>query len=194
MVSTILLLGLLGVATVTDVLRHRIYNWTTYSGSLAAIGLNAVGSMWLSMQGGNEPLGRWLESLGWIGFSHSLLGFLACGFILLVCFVFFKVGGGDVKMMAMLGAFLGPDQGIEAMLWTFVLGACMGLILLVWRMGPLRLIIRVFGHLFWTIRLGRFSPLTDEERSQLQSRLFLAPSSLAAVLIVRFSLLDLLAV
>ena len=32
----------------------------------------------------------------------------------------FKVGGGDVKLIAMLGAFLGPEQGITAMLWTFV--------------------------------------------------------------------------
>ena len=34
-----------------------------------------------------------------------------------------QVGGGDVKLIAMLGAFLGPEQGITAMLWTFVCGA-----------------------------------------------------------------------
>ena len=39
----------------------------------------------------------------------------------------------------MLGAMLGPEKGIEAMLWTFVLGGCMALIVLIWRVGPWRL-------------------------------------------------------
>ena len=63
-------------------------------------------------------------------------------------FRMFRVGGGDVKLIAMLGAFLGLEKGIEAMLWTFVLGGCMALIVLVWRVGPWRLAVRVVaaGH------------------------------------------------
>jgi len=105
-----------------------------------------------------------------------------------VCFVLFKVGGGDVKLIAMLGAFLGPDRGVEAMLWTFVLGACLGLIVLVWRVGPLRLVADVGRHLLWLLRLGRFQPLTPEQRAALQPPLFLAPAALAAAVIVLFSL------
>ncbi len=47
---------------------------------------------------------------------------------MLVLFVFFRIGGGDVKLLAMLGAFLGLEQGIETLLWTFVLGGAVGLI------------------------------------------------------------------
>ena len=104
----------------------------------------------------------------------------------------FKVGGGDVKLIAMLGAFLGPEKGIEAMLWTFVLGGCIGLIVLIWRVGSARLIVHVFRHIVWTLRLGRLSPLTEEERAQLQPPLFLAPCALLAVVIVRFGLVDFL--
>ena len=76
------------------------------------------------------------------------------------------------------------------MLWTFVLGGCMGLIVLVWRVGPLRLAAAAARYLLWAIRLGRLSPLTPDERVQLQPPLFLAPSALAAAVIVRFGLME----
>jgi prepilin peptidase CpaA len=189
MLATILLLGLVLLATVTDLARHKIYNWTTYTGMLAALGLSAAGSACLSLGYGSEDL---LCRLGWISIWDSLLGLAACGLVMLVCFVGFRVGGGDVKLIAMLGAILGLEQGITAMLWTFVLGGCTGVIVLIWRVGPLRLVTRVLRQVLWTLRLGRWSPLSESERAQLQPPLFLAPSALAAVLIVRFLPRDLL--
>jgi prepilin peptidase CpaA len=187
MVATVLLVGLLLVATFTDVAWHRISNWITYPGMLVALGLNLLGTGLLAAGVVDR---RTLLSLGWVGFSESLFGLLACGFVLLVCYVLFKVGGGDVKLMAMLGAFLGPQRGTEALLWTFVLGGCLGLIVLIWRVGPLRLAGRVLRQLLWTLRLGRWSPLAPEERAQLQLPLFLAPNALVAALIVEFALID----
>ena len=132
MIATVLLFALVTVATATDLARHKIYNWTTYPGILAALTLNAVGAI----VGGPGDSSAALDKLvGWIGLGESLTGFLVCGFVMLVCFVFFRVGGGDVKLMAMLGAFLGVQRGIESLLWTFVLGGAMGLIVLVWRVG-----------------------------------------------------------
>lgn len=177
MLATVLLLGLVLVATATDLWRHKIYNWTTYGGILAGLVLDAAGL-------GVEVAGR-----GRVDFREGVVGFLACGFLMLVCFVVFKVGGGDVKLIAMLGAFLGAEGGIEAMLWTFVLGGCMGLIVLIWRVGPMRLTARIFRQIVYTLRLGHWSPLTADEREQLQPPLFLAPCALVAVIIVRFGLL-----
>ena len=171
MLATIFLLGSILLATATDLLWHKIYNWTVYPGMLAALGLSAAG---------------W----GFVELSESFLGFLACGLVMLFCYVTFKIGGGDVKLIAMLGAFLGVENGIKAMLWTFVLGGCMGLILLIWRVGPMRLTGRVFRHVVCTLRVGRISPLDEEERAQLQPPLFLAPCALAAVLIVLFAPLE----
>jgi prepilin peptidase CpaA len=189
MVATILLLGLMLLATATDLARHKIYNWTTYTGILAALALSAAGSACLSLGYGSEDL---LRRLGWISIWDSLLGLAACGLVMLVCFVGFRVGGGDVKLIAMLGAILGLEQGITAMLWTFVLGGCTGVIVLIWRVGPLRLVARVLRQVLWTLRLGSWSPLSESERAQLQPPLFLAPSALAAVLMVRFLPRDLL--
>jgi prepilin peptidase CpaA len=122
-----------------------------------------------------------------------LLGLLACGLVMLVCFVFFRVGGGDVKLLAMVGAFLGPYRGLEALLWTFVLGGAVGLIVLIWRVGFWTLLRRAFQQLMWYLKFAGWVGWTEEERRQLQAPLFLAPSALAGVLIVRFSVMDHLA-
>jgi prepilin peptidase CpaA len=192
MVLTVLLLGLLTVAAATDALYHRIYNWTTYPGILAALAINGLATAWAARwaAGSGADPRSFCTWLGWIDVWDSFFGFLVCGGVLLVCFVFFRLGGGDVKLMAMMGAFVGVNQGVIAMLWTFVLGGCTGVIVLVWRVGPLRLAAAVFRHLLWTIRLGRVGPLTPQQRAQLQPPLFLAPSALAAAVIVQFHLLE----
>lgn len=191
MLATGVLLILLVVATATDVRQRRIYNWTTYPGMLVAVGLNALGTLLLRFRVVDETV---LDQAGWIGVGPSLLGLLACGFVLLVCFVFLKVGGGDVKLMAMIGAFLGPDRGVEAMLWTFVLGGAAALVVLVWTVGFWRLVYRAGASVYWTIRLGRWTAVADEQPNQVRPPLFLAPCALAAVLMVQFSVLDYLAV
>ena len=109
---------------------------------------------------------------------------------MVLCFVVFRIGGGDVKLIAMLGAMLGPEKGLEAMLWTFLLGGCLAIIVLIWRVGPWPLVAGVFRQALWTLRLGRLNPLSEAQRAALQPPLFLAPSALAAVAIVRFGLVE----
>ncbi len=162
----------------------KIYNWTTYPGILLALAASGGGAA--AVAAGVNP--QRLAALGWITPNQSALGLAVCGLAMLVCFVLFRIGGGDVKLIAMLGAIMGPEQGITAMLWTFVLGGCVGLIVLVWRVGALTLVARVFRQVFWAVRLRVWNPLTADERAQLQPPLFLAPCALAAVVIVRFDL------
>jgi len=187
MLATVVLLILLAASVVTDVAWGKIFNWITYPGIVSAIVLNGVGSLGLAA-------GWWSRdsaaAAGWIGTTACLMGLAACGLVMVACYVFFRVGGGDVKLIAMIGAFFGPEQGVVAMLWTFVLGACAGLILLVWRLGPIRLLASVTRHLLWSIRLGGFNPLTPEQRKQLEPPLFLAPSAFFAVIVVRFELAE----
>ncbi len=187
MLATVLLLSLVGVAAVTDLRRHMIYNWTTYPGILAALAFSATGSLLIRAGEVEETK---LQQLGWLPLLESAMGLAACGLVMLVCFVLLNVGGGDVKLMAMVGALLGLDDGIKAMLWTFVLGACMALIVLVWRVGALRVLRRVGQQLLWLVRWRQWTPLSEDERAELQPPLFLAPNAFAAIVIVRFGLLD----
>lgn len=171
--STGLLLLLALIAAVTDCAFHKIYNWTTYPGIIAALLLSALENGW---EGGT-------------GLQESLKGLAACGGLMLVALVFFPdMGGGDVKLVAMLGAFLGFQKGLEALLWTCVLGAAAGLAMLIWRVGLVRLISAVCRHVLLSLRLVSWLPLSEEERKQLQTRLYLAPAAVAAVVIVCFDL------
>lgn len=187
MVTTALLVGFALVAAATDVARHRIYNWNTYPGIAAAAAVSLGG--WAAIEWAGADAAR-LARLGWIEPSQCLLGLAACFGLMLVCYVLFGVGGGDVKLIAMIGAFVGPEQGLEAMLWTFVIGGCLGLLVLVWRVGPWRLLLRAVRQVVWTLRLGGWAPLADHERAELRQRLFLAPCAVLAIVIVRFGLVE----
>jgi len=169
----ILLFLLVTVATITDVARHKIYNWNVYPGII--LGFVANGWRTATIAKGGSV---------WEGLIFSLEGFLACGLIMLVCFVFFDMGGGDVKLIAMMGAFLGVQQGVEAMLWTFVLGSIVGAVIIIWQTGALRLVSKSFQHILLILRARSWVPLTNEERQPLKRWLFLAPSALAAIAIV----------
>lgn len=185
MVVTVLLFGLLLVATCTDVRWRKIYNWTTYPGMLLAIALSLTCGL-----AGRAVTADATDAWGVVPLSDSLLGLLACGGAMLVCYVLFPggVGGGDIKLLAMVGAFLGVMAGLEVMLWTFVLAACMALIVLVWRYGLLTLLMRGARLAYYTLRLGNTFHLSEQERQPMKTDLFLSPSAMLAFWIVRLEL------
>ena len=170
MTALILLLVLLVIASATDIATHHISNRLTYPGILLGLLCNAAG---LGVLGN-----------GWDGLLAGLLGFLGCGFLVLAAFVFFEIGGGDVKLIAMLGAFLGVEAGIEALLWTFSVGFVCGVSIVIWQAGFTNLVRRGIEHLALVAKARGWVPLTPAERQPLQRGLFLAPSALVAAVIV----------
>lgn len=168
--ATAILLSLLSIAAWTDIRAHRIYNWNCYPGILAGILLNSAGF-------GTAPAG--LD-----GLAFASAGFLACGLIMLTAFVFFQMGGGDVKLLAMIGSFLGLERGIEALLWTFSIGFVLGFSTIIWRFGLPGLIRRGIEHVSAVVKARSWIPLNRTERKPLEQGLFLAPSALIGVCIV----------
>ncbi len=68
-------------------------------------------------------------SRGWHGLSSSLLG-AASGFAVFAVFYWLGgMGGGDIKLMAGMGAIVGVERILAAALWT---AACGGLLAAVW--------------------------------------------------------------
>lgn len=74
---------------------------------------------------------------GAAGLLASLGGSVVAGGLLLGPFLLGGVGGGDVKMMAAIGALLGPWSALNAVLIGFVLGGLVMMVHLV-RIGRLR--------------------------------------------------------
>lgn len=134
MVATLvisLLCTLLLAAVWTDVKSRRIPNRLVLLGVVSGLLLNTV-----------LPQGYgFISSLpGAIGFWKALAG-LGLGFaILLPMYVLRAMGAGDVKLMAMVGAFLGPNAIIGAILVTFIVGGVLTLLVVV-RNGSLRLLL-----------------------------------------------------
>jgi prepilin peptidase CpaA len=102
------------IALVTDIVTHRIPN------NLLAPALV------LALLIGTET--------GGINGLMLSLGGLAVGFaMLLPIYMMGAMGAGDVKLLAVAGAFLGPEGALFAGLGTFVAGAILGLAWLAWR-------------------------------------------------------------
>ena len=159
--SLLVMFVLLLIATVTDLRSHRIYNWTTYPGLVLAFLLRGL-------DGGSESA------------QEGVAGAVACGGLMLVCFQLFDLGGGDLKLMTMIGAFLGWQRGLEAVLWTFILGGIAGVAFLIWQQGAWHLLSRTLQHLGNIVRYRGWVPITDADRVTLRQPLFLAPAALLA--------------
>jgi prepilin peptidase CpaA len=111
-------LGLLGIlfalAVWNDVKSYRIPNALVYSGAAMALAVHTFLPAGLGLAGAVP---------GGIGFFPALGG-LAVGLVALLPFYLLRAAGaGDVKLMAMTGAFLGPVDAIGAVILTGIAGA-----------------------------------------------------------------------
>ncbi len=159
------LVVLLIVATITDVRSQIVYNWNTYPGIVLGFVL------------------RWVHG-ALPGLEDSVKGFAVCGGLILLCFVLFNLGGGDLKLIAMMGAFLGFERGVEALLWTLVLGGILGSVVVVWQIGFVNILVQLRSQLARMWQARGWVPLDEETREPLKQTLSLAPAGLLAVLIV----------
>jgi prepilin peptidase CpaA len=100
---------LLLIATWCDLRTREIPDWISVA--LVLIGMTAAGFGWAEI--------RW-----WMVLSGLLLGFL----IGLALFHFARFGGGDAKLIAGIGAILGPVGLLFALFWMAVFGGVLALI------------------------------------------------------------------
>lgn len=120
---------LLLLAVVWEDVRHqRIPNRLVFWGAGLGVLLNTFMP---------EGLGFVSPLPGGLGFVSAVAG-LAIGLAaLLPMYLLRAMGAGDVKLMAMVGAFLGPDDVIGAVLCSFLAGGVLSLGY-AWKIGVLR--------------------------------------------------------
>jgi prepilin peptidase CpaA len=97
------------VGAVNDVRGARIPNWLTYSGLLSALVVR-------------------FSLFGWAGLRGGFAGLLLAGGIFYFLFLLGGMGGGDVKLMAAVGAWAGTKQAISILGGSAIAGG----ILAVW--------------------------------------------------------------
>ena len=119
-------LVVLFLATFTDIRSGRIPNWLVIPFLLAGIVISPLRSDW---QGNGHGFGWHGFGQGFAGLGESLegmgLGVLVFGFL----FWLGGMGGGDLKLCAALGAWIGPMQLFFAMVYAGIAG---GIMVLCW--------------------------------------------------------------
>jgi len=99
------LIALLVAAAVIDWRTLRIPNWLTLSGVVYGLAYNAIVP---------PPLRG--------GIAWALTGMAVGLVVLLPLYALRVMGAGDVKLMAMIGAFVGVPDIFQAILFTFIVG------------------------------------------------------------------------
>lgn len=101
-----------------DIRHHRIPNRYVFWGAGLGILLNTLLP---------DGLGFASRLPGGLGFLSAVAG-MAIGLgALLPMYLLRVMGAGDVKLMAMVGAFLGPEDAVGAVLGTFLAGGVLSL-------------------------------------------------------------------
>lgn len=144
------------IAASSDWRKGKIPNVLTH-GVLIAAPIIHVGRV-VQVEGWTQDC--WLVLLG------SILGALVCGLVPMLLFVKGAAGAGDVKLLAAIGALLGPRIGIEMAFFSFVAA---GLV------GPARLAYE--GRLFSSIKTAALVAVRPSSKNNDNAKTLVADLS-----------------
>lgn len=105
-------------AAVIDLRTRHIPNWLVLLGFAVGSAVHLTTSTWWGCATGRS-IGSAIGSAS----LSLLLGCFACAIVPVVMFRVGAMGGGDVKLLAVVGAGLGPQLGIQVELTAFILAA-----------------------------------------------------------------------
>ncbi len=147
LVMHILLSLILLIAAFTDLRQHKVYNWLTFPGLVLGLGLN-------------------LAQQGLPGLWFSLLGLLIGGLLFFPAFFWGGMGAGDIKLMAVIGAFTGAAFVVNAALYAAMAGGIIALVILGIK-GELWITLKNLVHLFYFLMFPKYAPKPDFAKQPL---------------------------
>ncbi len=117
------LLVLLLAITRQDISSRRIPNKLVLMGVLIGVALNGLLPAGIGFNSAVSGGLGWLVALQGLGVGMA---------VFLQIYWLRAMGAGDVKLMGMVGAFLGPTDVLGAVLATFIAGGVMALVVVLW--------------------------------------------------------------
>jgi len=141
---------LVALALGYDIATRRIPNWLILVSLMAGVVCSLFAYPATS---GQTPGSSWIE------LGRSLLGALTGLAIMLPLYFLRAMGAGDAKLMAAIGAFLGPMQVAGAALLTFVAGGLLSLVAALWSHSLSRVLsnLRLMGMVAISARNSELS-------------------------------------
>jgi len=140
----LVLMVMLLAAAILDVRYRRIPNWLTVSGLVLGLAMNTV-------IGAPDA-----------GFVFSLTGFLVAFAIYAALYAVRAMGGGDVKLMAAVGALLGWQRWAGLFFVTALIGGVMAILVVVARRRLTKTLFNV-SFILSEMKSGRPAYLGNEE-------------------------------
>ena len=122
---------MVSVAALFDLRFRRIPNWLTALGWVAGIGFQTY-------------------LRGWPGAQDAVLGSLLGFGVYVLLFALRAMGGGDVKLMAAVGAFTGPKEWFVVFILASLIGGAIALVAVLTR-GELVRVARNIATVFWEL-------------------------------------------
>lgn len=116
LLSLSFLAALLLAAVASDLHRRRIPNMLVLYGMVLGLAFQAL-----------APAGQGLLQGGGLGMAAALLGGLTGLALLLPFYALRMLGAGDVKLLSMVGVWLGAAAVLQVALWTVLAGALLSL-------------------------------------------------------------------
>lgn len=114
----------LAIAVFTDLRTRRVSNAVVVAGAVVALIASGLGT---ASNGATPGTG------GFVGLLSALAG-IAVGFAALFpLYALRAMGAGDVKLMMMVGAFLGPMNTLGAVVLTFLAGGVLAIVMALWQ-------------------------------------------------------------
>lgn len=141
--SSYILLIPLTIAVYTDVKSHKIYNWLTFPTLF---------------------VGLIMSFFNGIGIVDSLLGFVGAFAISLFLYITKGIYGGDVKLIAAIGAWIGKAMVIKTFIWIFICGGLLS-ILFTLKNGTFGPTMSKIGRFFLAIIIPGMKPQKELEET-----------------------------
>ncbi|MEW6516620.1 MAG: A24 family peptidase [candidate division FCPU426 bacterium] len=154
-------MSVLLIAAITDLVRRKIYDWLTLPALVLGVAINTIGA-------------------GWPGLGFGLLGLVVGGLLFLPFLLVEGMGAGDIKLMAVVGAFGGAGFVLQAWFYTAVAGG-------LWAVAALiikgKLIATLKNLLLWIGSMlgSKRKPAPFSEQDALPYAAFIFLGTLAAL-------------
>ena len=150
----VLLLQLVLTAAYFDLQAAKIPNWLTCGGTACGI----VSAAACSIRSGTAAL-----------FLLSMAGILLPPLLLGILFYFRMFGAGDIKLLSMIGSFLGAEELLPIFLLSFGAGAVLSAVRLIQYGNALSRFQYLFSYLSDYIRTGRLKPYitADDQNARI---------------------------
>ena len=130
------MLGLLATATWFDFKVQKIPNWLTFGGAMLGALINAA-----LVTRDFSVFGIETGSVVW-----SLLGIVVGLTLFLPIYAYGKMGAGDVKLLGMVGSFLGPYGVFWAGLYSIIAGGIVAIFWIAYQIGLQSLFNKLIGR------------------------------------------------